>query len=177
MGRVSLWGGVEQPRWAGGSEVSGRGGGGRRNVQVPEAPTSPGPAEEPRAGARGPPFPPGARWWVSKGDTGSGHPQGALTAWEGCRDQVPSSSWKVGCPPSSPLPVFLGGHPPNLTHPSTHGGRQSARAPLQPTPCSPDEGARGAMGGAVEVKSQIHSLRKKSENPKKKKNHDKTMCR
>lgn len=104
--------------------------------------------EEPRAGARGPPFPPDARWWVSKGDTGSGHPQGSLTAWEGCRGQVPSSSWKVGCPPSSPLPVFLGGHPPNLTHPSTHGGRQSAPPLCSPLPAPPTE----AQGGRWEAR-------------------------
>lgn len=120
-------------------------------------------ARDGRQGAEDSPSP-------SKGGVGSGHPKTPSQPRQGAGV---GSSWRVGCFP--PLPVFswtvcLGGRPPNQTHP--HGSRG------HPTPCSPNTGAKvGRWEAQLKSKSQIHSLKEKKRKSKKKKNHDKTMCK
>lgn len=167
-----VWGGSDRPlRSVGGVAGSDTG--------APEAPEAPSPAKSPKlgqrweAGCRERPFPPGILGsGLARGGWGPGHP---LTTWAGRKGQVPSSSWEVGCSPPLPAPSSSAGFlQTKLIHTAAGKGRSlrpsAACAPLQPAPCSPDEGAKGEMAGVVEVKITDPFIKgKKSENPKKKK--------
>lgn len=120
-----------------------------------------------RQGAENAPFPRGC--WVVGWREGLGARAPPRLPHNLGRTQGSGSQLLLGSGvlPSSSLPVFLSGYPPNQSPPHTAAGKGRSQAPLQPTPCSPDEGAKGEMGGVVEVKITDPFIKGKSENPKK----------
>lgn len=144
------------------------------DTQVPEAPEAPSPAkrspklgERWEAGRRKRPFSSGTlggRLERRTGGQGTPRRPHNLGRTQGSGSQLLLGS---GVLPSSSLPVFLSGYPPNQNPPHAAAGKGRSQAPLQPTPCSPDEGAKGEMGGVVGVRITDPFIKGKSENPKK----------
>lgn len=160
-----VWGSSDRPlRSVGGVTGSDTG--------VPEAPEAPSRAKgSPKlgqsceAGCRERPFPPGMLGsGLARGAGGQGTPS---QPGQDATVRFPAPPGKWGAP--LPFPPRL---PQRASSKPNSSARQQAKtaacAPLQPTPCSPDEGANGEMGGVVGVRITDPFIKGKSENPKKK---------